>query len=56
MVGDPSWLHVLGHRRVHQPRSVHVHPQPVAVSEPADLGEAGEELGWQGPLGQPVPT
>lgn len=38
MLGDLRRLHILGHCRVHQPRSVHVHPQPVAVSKPTDLG------------------
>lgn len=38
MLGDARRLHVLCNRRIHQPCSVHVHPQPVALSEQTYLG------------------
>lgn len=51
VLGDPSWVHVLGHRRIHQPCSVHVHLQSVAVSKPTDLGGGRGAAGLEGTPG-----
>lgn len=50
MLGNSSWLHILGHCCVHQPCSIHVHLQPVAGSKAPHLGrgrgaEAGRDPG-----------
>lgn len=41
VLGNLSWLHTLGHCSIHQSCTVHVHPQPVTVCKPTDLGVRG---------------
>lgn len=41
MLGNLSWPHTLGHCCIHQSCAVHVHPQPIAICKPTDLGVRG---------------